>query len=1055
MRPKRTASSANSSDSRIANIFSARSRRSCIAASPLNRTCLTDPLGTSVTRKLESSHNKLEHSLEEKLALCGSSIDKQRIELANALHAMEEEREREFIRDHAVRLGLLSLHDAEDLRMAKRVRNEPRSANSEAAARSRSRSVSMASVSRKRERSPSPPAASKALVEYPSSEPSPGAPEEDDTTPTASPTLPRPHGEMVEQIPIHAGNPDRTSASSIHAPGAQMDCDAPAKATEVVSTRPAATPSLISDDALAGLIGIIQTTIHNQCTPIRAQLSALEKKLDAVAPRNSEDTSRPVAGKPANPQSRPGKALGTATGRVDVLSAPTGSSSGSGERRQTPPGLAPLVDATRLVPDPALVRAQGQSIKAKGGNDGSNCLTQQPTHTPLNTSQGQTPISAQKEAVPPTSDDPTAAQGSGNEGANDWGSTEYPSGPKGNDNADFPPLEPTPQLSKKARAKANARARKEAANATVPGYAPPTHNNNNSTIPLSRIAPTWMRTATADMIKRHQADTGFRTVAAKAQNRTATGFSKNKTPTPMGSTDVTVIRRGGFPDKDKEATFRKRDPTLFVQAAQRALNLRSKFPPTLLKGRWSTTSDMTGNFVYTISGDVDITMLESLRACLCEPFPGADTIVPVSGWTWAQLRRVPNADDNGTIFNGAQLLGALQANPCFKDAFFPVPPAWLGNPANFKHNFAEISFAYVERDKVTTQRATREGVCMFGHQVQFVHCGASATVKQCSRCHSLRHFTTQCPKPKDALVCAKCGKGHATASHDAECDGPHKVLGKCDCILTCLLCKQRGHHARSRACPLRQDYVAALAAGTAAPRQGPAQRPAQADTNSLAPPTSQPRARRLPKPPADSTDGPTARCDDSPKQMSASLAAAVSAAHAKISKDLMLIDEPQQISLQEQLRNTTLLNPSSLAGPSGPTVAVSIPVQRSRPPVASLSDTQVDVELSYENIARFDDELVVIDVLENGDVEDMLDYKYYLELRRAARFRFEEAMKADEEETMREFSEPGVGPPSLSHGPLPTVGTRPLSPPIYPHDIPEAQQGPPTSANLTAPTHYV
>ena len=59
----------------------------------------------ALERKLESSHNKLEHSLEEKLALCGSSIDKQQIELTNALHAMEEEREKEFIRDHAVRLG--------------------------------------------------------------------------------------------------------------------------------------------------------------------------------------------------------------------------------------------------------------------------------------------------------------------------------------------------------------------------------------------------------------------------------------------------------------------------------------------------------------------------------------------------------------------------------------------------------------------------------------------------------------------------------------------------------------------------------------------------------------------------------------------------------------------------------------------------------------------------------------------------------------------------------------------------------------------------------------
>ena len=49
MRPKRTASSANSSDSLIANIFSACSRRSCIAASSVNRTCLVYPLGTSVT----------------------------------------------------------------------------------------------------------------------------------------------------------------------------------------------------------------------------------------------------------------------------------------------------------------------------------------------------------------------------------------------------------------------------------------------------------------------------------------------------------------------------------------------------------------------------------------------------------------------------------------------------------------------------------------------------------------------------------------------------------------------------------------------------------------------------------------------------------------------------------------------------------------------------------------------------------------------------------------------------------------------------------------------
>ena len=144
-----------------------------------------------------------------------------------------------------------------------------------------------------------------------------------------------------------------------------------------------------------------------------------------------------------------------------------------------------------------------------------------------------------------------------------------------------------------------------------------------------------------------------------------------------------------------------------------------------------------------------------------------------------------------------------------------------------------------------------------------------------------------------------------------------------------------------------------------------------------------------------------------------------------------------------------------MAVPSGPTISVPILTQCTRLPAASLSESQIDIELSYENISRFDDELVVIEVMENGDVEDKLDYKYYLELKRAARLQFEESMKVDEDEAMREFSEPGVGPPSLSYRPLLSSGTRPMSPPIYPHDVPEAQQGPPTSANLTAPTHNV
>ena len=206
------------------------------------------------------------------------------------------------------------------------------------------------------------------------------------------------------------------------------------------------------------------------------------------------------------------------------------------------------------------------------------------------------------------------------------------------------------------------------------------------------------------------------------------------------------------------------------------------------------------------------------------------------------------------------------------------------------------------------------------------------------------------------------------------------------------------------------------------------------------------------RPCADTTKVLNERCDDNNdrKQMSSSLTEVLAAAHKKVSEDLMQLDEPERLSLTDAL-SCSVLAPT----PAPLSVLVPIATQRARLPVASLSDSQIDVELSYENIARFDDELVVIDVLENGDVEDKLDYKYFLELRHTARFRFEEAMKADEEGAMQEYSEPGVGPPSLLHGPLLTVGTRPLSPPIYPHDVPEAHTGPPTSANLTALTQHV
>lgn len=192
--------------------------------------------------------------------------------------------------------------------------------------------------------------------------------------------------------------------------------------------------------------------------------------------------------------------------------------------------------------------------KAKGGNDGSHCFMQQPAHTSLNTPQGSTPALVQKEAVPPTINAPTAAQGSGLNGSSSWGSMEYSPAPVRDDG--FPPLvNDAPKLSKKARAKANAKARKDAVNAAVPGYAPPASDPNNSTIPLSCIALSWLRTTTAAMTHQHQHTQEFRKVAAKVQNHSPSGPAKGHSSTPPGVTEITVIRRGSTLSTDAEAAF--------------------------------------------------------------------------------------------------------------------------------------------------------------------------------------------------------------------------------------------------------------------------------------------------------------------------------------------------------------------------------------------------------------------------------------------------------------------------------------------------------------------
>ena len=260
-------------------------------------------------------------------------------------------------------------------------------------------------------------------------------------------------------------------------------------------------------------------------------------------------------------------------------------------------------------------------------------------------------------------------------------------------------------------------------------------------------------------------------------------------------------------DWAKEGALRAQHLVTFVEHAQRALSRLSHHPPVILKGQWSTTSATTGNFVFTLSRTYAPEFVHNIHNSLCEPFPGDCTVVPMEGWTWAQLCQVPIHSEDSLIYSCDDLYNALITNPCFQSVLLTVQPSWIGKPENSKVDTAAVSFAYIKKDKAITQCATLEGVCVFGHQIQFVHCRDKAILMQCSKCHSMDHFAQHCPLPVGQVQCARCGGNHLMDTHDYECPGNHQGKAKCDCIFPCLLCGQKGHHACSRSCPKQADII--------------------------------------------------------------------------------------------------------------------------------------------------------------------------------------------------------------------------------------------------------
>jgi hypothetical protein len=383
-------------------------------------------------------------------------------------------------------------------------------------------------------------------------------------------------------------------------------------------------------------------------------------------------------------------------------------------------------------------------------------------------------------------------------------------GPARADDEDFPALgnNMAPSNNRRKRGKAVVQRQWR----TVPGAVGPT--NDDGHIPVtsyqSKIKPLFANIITQDAVAKQQQVKRTADQVRAIQGRKPAGQQGPRSSPQDGNlTEVTVIRFGGLEDEEQERKFRARNPVHIVQSVQRDLAQRTKNPPAVHSGQWSQSAGLTGNFVYTLGGIMPPRDIVALKSILCAPFSGRTELVPTKGWTWIQLQQVPTEDEDHCIWGPEDLLSAFRQNPCFQDTLICVQPHWQGNPLTSDKAYSTVLAAIIDDNNSACQAALTHGVRMFGAQVKFLRCGDNPTLQQCGRCHQLGHYSNspRCKLPKGAVKCYRCRGSHDGRDHDYECNArTHKVVGKCDCALKCLLCKKTGHNVRSRACLKRGDF---------------------------------------------------------------------------------------------------------------------------------------------------------------------------------------------------------------------------------------------------------
>ena len=246
-------------------------------------------------KELERRKQMIRDNAERELAnlskstesiLVEQGVQQRRKQLDSVLQAFSNKAEFEFIRDHAVRLGIISRDDVAKP-AAKCSRAEPRSHTAaQTVAGVRSRSASRSGESRKRDRSASPPTLSKPACDTSTTDPSGAQAMEEDTTPKASPVVAFPQANPVEEASIISSVPARSLGSSMHALGNEMVDDSSPPLTQP-------SPSHRLDETLDSMMKIMFQALDNRIQPLANMVERLSNIVDGRTPPRHATSAKP------------------------------------------------------------------------------------------------------------------------------------------------------------------------------------------------------------------------------------------------------------------------------------------------------------------------------------------------------------------------------------------------------------------------------------------------------------------------------------------------------------------------------------------------------------------------------------------------------------------------------------------------------------------------------------------------------------------------------------------------------------------------------------------